>query len=288
MAKKFKCTVCGYIHEGDEAPATCPQCGHPREVFVEITEPGSGQSEAPKKGLNTNSNIYTIVYSTVLVIIVAFLLAFVSSALKKTQDANVAIDKQSQILASLNIREIPDVQDTFKKVITEGDFGSDVLKANIAGQEKLVIKLKGAGLWGPIGGYISINKDGKTVYGSFFNHESETAGLGARITEQWFQDSFKNKTIFGNDGTVVLSVYKEGKAPANAGADTYVDAITGATLTSNGVNEMLKQCIAQYADVIKSFAGGATAAADKNTPSTEDNENNENNKDINMVDQPIR
>ena len=56
--------------------------------------------------LNTNSNAYIIAYSCVMVVIVAFLLAFISSSLKPTQDVNVALDKKKQILAALNIRDL--------------------------------------------------------------------------------------------------------------------------------------------------------------------------------------
>ena len=76
--------------------------------------------ETKKKGLNTSSNLYTIVYSVVIVVIVAFLLAFVSSTLKPQQDENVALDKKKQILAALNIRDIDGAEatDKYNKVIT--------------------------------------------------------------------------------------------------------------------------------------------------------------------------
>ncbi len=200
--------------------------------------------------LNTNSNAYTIIYASVMVIIVAFLLAFVASALKPTQDKNVALDTKKQVLASLNVRDCEDVEAKYAEMLGEQDQNAEVL-TTVDGQH-LVVKVKGAGLWGPIWGWVSINKDGETVYGTFFNHEGETAGLGARITEQWFQDAFQNKKIF-NNGEVVLGVYKSGKAPSDITADNYVDAVTGATLTSNGVNDMLKQCLTDKKDAIEAF-----------------------------------
>ncbi|MBQ7156193.1 MAG: FMN-binding protein, partial [Bacteroidaceae bacterium] len=158
--------------------------------------------------MNTNSNAYTIIYASVMVIIVAFLLAFVASSLKETQDANVLRDTKSQILASLNIREVADVDAKYEEVIKgENEDGTKI--ALIDGEEKLVVPVKGAGLWGPLWGYVAINKDGQTVFGTFFNHESETAGLGARIKEQWFQELFQGKKIFDGD-EVVLGVYKKG------------------------------------------------------------------------------
>jgi Na+-transporting NADH:ubiquinone oxidoreductase subunit C len=209
--------------------------------------------------LNTNSNVYTIVYASVMVIIVAFLLAFVASSLKETQDANVARDVKGQILSSVNLRGEADVDGKYAEVITENENGT--FTANINGEEKLIVPLKGAGLWGPIWGYISVNKDGETVYGAFFNHEGETAGLGARIVEEWFQTGFNGKKIF-KDNEVALGVYKAGKAPSNLSADYVVDAVTGATLTSDGVRNMLQKCIAQYADAIKAFKGGESKSCD--------------------------
>ena len=203
--------------------------------------------------MNTNSNAYTIIYASVMVIIVAFLLAFVASSLKPTQDKNVALDTKKQVLASLNIRDCADVESEYAKVLGDQDQNAETLTANVDGEEKLVIKVKGAGLWGPIWGWISINKDGETVYGTYFNHEGETAGLGARITEQWFQDEFQGKKIFEGDN-VALGVYKSGKAPAGLSTEDYVvDAVTGATLTSNGVNDMIQQGLSSKKDAIESF-----------------------------------
>lgn len=202
--------------------------------------------------LNTNSNAYTIIYASVLVVIVAFLLAFVASALKETQDKNVALDTKKQILSALNLRDCADPEAEWAKVLGEQSQDAEVLEANIDGEQKLVVKVKGAGLWGPIWGWVAIDKDGETVYGTFFNHEGETAGLGALIKENKFQDSFKGKKIFA-DGNVALGVYKSGKAPATLSTDNYVDAVTGATLTSNGVNDMLQAGLAEKQAEIEAF-----------------------------------
>lgn len=230
--------------------------------------------------LNTNSNVYTIVYASVMVIIVAFLLAFVASALKEKQDANVAIDKKSQILASLNIRNVAteNVEAEYSKiVIADPIYGATVdmiaendgfkvankdIKADnrplyvceVEGTTKYVVPVKGAGLWGGISGYIALNDDCETVYGTYFTHESETAGLGARITEEWFQTSFNGKKIFANDNqeAVMLSVVKKGKE-GTLSKENFVDGVTGATLTCNGVDVMIKDGIKLYIDVIKSL-----------------------------------
>ncbi|MBR6202045.1 MAG: NADH:ubiquinone reductase (Na(+)-transporting) subunit C, partial [Bacteroidaceae bacterium] len=122
--------------------------------------------------------------------------------------------------------------------------------AEVDGETKMIVPVKGAGLWGGLWGYIAVNADGQTVYGTYFSHESETAGLGARIAEQWFQDSFKGKKIFaeGSD-EVALSVIKKGKE-GTLSPDNYVDGVTGATLTSNGVNDMIKSGREQYKDIL--------------------------------------
>ena len=228
-----------------------------------------------KKSLNTNSNNYTLLYSVVLVVVVAFLLAFVFQALKPTQDANVALDKKKQILYSLNIRNMSNEQafskykevvvadqilDAQGNVVAKGTQGgeNDGFKLNSAdfkagkyalyvckidGDTKYVIPVYGMGLWGAISGYIALNSDLSTVYGAYFNHEGETAGLGAEIKDNvsW-QEKFQNKKVRSSDGKeVVLSVMKN-----VVDTSCQVDAVTGATLTSDGVNNMLHDCLKEY------------------------------------------
>ena len=229
--------------------------------------------------MNTNKNSYTIVYATVMVVIVAFLLAFVSSALKPTQDKNVALDKKKQILAALNVRGLNDAQDIESKynecvmsdmivkadgsVVAEGksreNDGFKVENKNISanclpvyickvnGETKYVVPMTGRGLWGGLWGYMAINADLQTVYGAYFSHESETAGLGALIAEEKFQDQFKGKQLFANsnDSEIALTVVKNGKVEPEK-KNYQVDGITGATLTSNGVANMIHDGLQQY------------------------------------------
>lgn len=192
--------------------------------------------------LNTNSNAYIIIYSAVLVVVVAFLLAFMFKALKPLQDANVALDQKKQILYSLNIRGLDgnEAEAKYAEVVkNEGEKdGQKYYLCEIDGEDILVVSLKGMGLWGGISGYIAIHGDeSPTVYGAYFNHESETAGLGAEIKDsQTWQEKFIGKKVFV-DGTqdVALSVVKKVEDP-----ETQVDCVTGATLTSIGVNDMIK------------------------------------------------
>ena len=197
--------------------------------------------------LNTNSNAYIIVYSAILVVIVAFLLAFVYQALKPMQDANVALDVKKQILYSLNIRDLDgaEAEAKYAEVVKEEaeKDGQKYYLCEIDGENILVVSLKGMGLWGGISGFISIHGDeSPTVYGAYFNHESETAGLGAEIKDsQAWQEKFIGKKVFvdGSDThEVALSVVKKVEDPS-----TQVDCVTGATLTSNGVDDMIKTCL---------------------------------------------
>jgi Na+-transporting NADH:ubiquinone oxidoreductase subunit C len=204
------------------------------------------------------------------VVVVAFLLAFVFQALKPMQDANVALDVKKQILNSLNLRGL-DGQEAEQKYaeVVVSEVEKDGVKyygCKIDGQTKYVFPLKGMGLWGGISGYVSIDEDGK-VYGAYFNHESETAGLGAEIKDsQEWQEKFIGKKIYDEQGNVVLSVVKKVEDP-----ETQVDCVTGATLTSNGVDAMLKDCLKAAAqnmlkagkDCCKDAAEHACEHADK-------------------------
>ena len=217
--------------------------------------------------MNTNSNSYTIIYAAVMVVIVAFLLAFVSSALKEKQDQNVELDTKKQILYSLNVRNISDADAEYQKYIErdcvinsdgtltdytgkfvtgfEKDAKSNgnyhVFVAKVDGQTKYILPVYGAGLWGAIWGYVALNDDKDTVYGTYFSHASETPGLGAEIATETFQNSFISKKVL-DAGKVALSVVKNGQARG----DNQVDGISGGTMTSNGVDAMLRDCLGNY------------------------------------------
>ena len=190
--------------------------------------------------LNTNSNSYIIIYSAILVVIVAFLLAFVYQALKPMQDANVALDIKKQILYSLNIRGLDgaEAEAKYAEVVKDEKEAGNKLyyECEIDGQKKYVFPLKGMGLWGGISAFIA-----------YFNHESETAGLGAEIKDsQAWQEKFQGKKIYSDDGQLAIGVVKNVENPASE-----VDCVTGATLTSNGVSDMLREGLKQYITNLK-------------------------------------
>lgn len=237
--------------------------------------------------MNTNKNSYTLIYATVMVVIVALTLAIVSSSLKAKQDENKRLDKMKQILSSLNVdlegKSVSDVYGSFVKeeivvnangeVVTSPKtvaFSIDIKKelskalearelpvyiAEVDGERKYIFSLYGAGLWGPIWGYIALNADRNTVYGTYFSHASETPGLGAEISLPKFQQQFAGKKIMNESNSFVSIVIL--KAGQNVDGIDKVDAISGGTITSKGVEDMLKNCIGQYEMYLKLTEGGA-------------------------------
>lgn len=224
--------------------------------------------------MNTNSNTYTIIYASVMVVIVAFLLAFVNSSLKETQNKNVELDTKKQILSALNIKDVKDAEAKYAEVVKadlivaqDGSVSKNedafvtsyekeakekgrnhIFQCEVEGQVKYVIPVYGAGLWGSIWGYVALNDDKDTVFGVYFSHASETPGLGAEISSAHFQEQFSGKKVF-EGSEIALGVEKNGKVekPANQ-----VDGISGGTITSKGVDAMLKGCFANYTKFLTS------------------------------------
>ena len=275
-ANKYVCKVCGYVHEGNEAPSVCPLCKAGASEFDAV--------KAPKKGLDTNSDVYAIIYSAVVVVIVAFLLAGVSSLLSPKQIDNIRLDKKKQILASLNIKNQADAAKVYDEVIkadpvvniqgavvTENggfEVANDAVNddnlplyiAEVDGAKKYIIPMTGNGLWGGIWGYLALNDDCNTIYGVYFSHAGETPGLGAEIASDKFQSRFPGRVVY-RDGQVVLSVVKK-----VADESVEVNAVSGATITCNGVDDMLKRKLAPYntylENCVKTNVEPATAEAE--------------------------
>ena len=270
-ANKYVCKVCGYVHEGNEAPSVCPLCKAGASEFDAV--------KAPKKGLDTNSDVYAIIYSAVVVVIVAFLLAGVSSLLSPKQQDNIRLDKKKQILASLNIKNQADAAKVYDEVIKadpvvnaqgavmaeNGGFevANDAVAddnlplyiAEVDGAKKYIIPMTGNGLWGGIWGYLALNDDCNTIYGVYFSHQGETPGLGAEIASDKFQSRFPGRVVY-RDGEVVLSVVKK-----VADESVEVNAVSGATITCNGVNDMLKRKLAPYSTYLENCVKNVEPAA---------------------------
>ena len=234
--------------------------------------------------MNTQGNLYTFVYASVMVIVVAAILSFLAISLKPFQEANEKNEKMQNILSSVGIESTADDAEViYKKYITEsfvinikgekekGDAFTINLKEEFAGNAEamklplfvctqedgsrnIIVPLLGKGLWGPVWGYMSFEKDYNTVYGAVFDHKGETPGLGADINQSWFEDPFKGKTIFNEAGKFVsITTHKGGKGAAIAAGDTEhgVDAISGGTITSKGLEAMVKDCLGNYETYFK-------------------------------------
>lgn len=246
--------------------------------------------------MNTNGNAYTVIYTTVVVALVAAILAFVSISLKPKQDANIKAETISQMLTaaqfytkdecsamgndkvleaySQNIKEAYTINLDGSKV---RDLNTDVknielqdgLKAqdknikggksadlpvyvfNKDGKSVTVIPVYGAGLWGPIWGYIALDEDLQTIVGAYFDHDSETPGLGAKIKDDpSFRARFVGKKINVADDPAFSIV----KAGVNADPEYSVDAITGATMTSKGLGAAIASWIKAYTPFLSSAA----------------------------------
>ena len=228
--------------------------------------------------MNTNSNTYTVIYSTVLVVVVAAVLAFAAMYLKPKQDDNIKKDTVSQILTAAGIETTEDSDilqiyaDSIEKAILvkmDGEVAkalnttakecvvygtSDLKKQTVAADaDKLlpvyifkngttVIPCYGAGLWGPIWGYIGLDNDLNTIKKACFGHKGETPGLGAKITDEpaVFADKFTSKVI--GAGEIKFEVAKN----VDADAASAVNAISGATITSQSVGKAVNQWLGFY------------------------------------------
>jgi len=230
--------------------------------------------------MNVNSNGYTYTFATVMVILVAVLLSAASLGLKSKQENNVKQEKMQSILSSVGVQVdrsgAEEVYNTvIEKVLTikggevvsedrETGFSIDMATAikssnmdrevplyvaNKDGQTYYIVPLRGKGLWGPVWGFVSLESDGNTVVGANFGHKSETPGLGAEITTPMFTDQFPGKKISEAGMFQSISVVKKG----TSSGDYAVDGISGGTITSNGVNDMLADCLAPYAEYFKNI-----------------------------------
>ncbi len=263
--------------------------------------------------MNTNSNIYTVIYTTVIVVVVAALLAFVSQSLKGRQDANEKAETISQMLTAAQYgskAELDKLGNTAKlekyaqeiekalvidmqgNVVRELEgievYGPKELKrqnynikggSNKTGEPELpvfefkngitVVPVYGAGLWGPVWGYIAFEKpvDGSiAIKGAYFDHESETAGLGARIKDDpAFQAEFVGEKPDFNSENIFEIV--KGGSPKNADGsevtDNKIDAISGATMTSNGLADAINTWLGAYVSHFKACSAQTEVPAEE-------------------------
>ena len=229
--------------------------------------------------MNRDSNLYTFLFATIMVFVVATVLAFTSQSLKDLQSENVRKEKMQNILSTVGITTDRDgAEELFNKYIEDQlaiqndgsiDASVDVFNnvklslelkknpkdqdfplyvANIESEKYYIIPIRGNGLWNAIYGYISIKEDLNTIKGVVFDHIGETAGLGAEITQDWFIERFVDEKLFDiNNNLVGIKVSKTNNDPNNTDKNDHeVDAISGATITGDGVTDMIKERLEHY------------------------------------------
>jgi Na+-transporting NADH:ubiquinone oxidoreductase subunit C len=224
------------------------------------------------------SNRYIFIFSAVMVIAVATLLAMAATMLQPRQQKNLEIDKKKSMLESIGIESTAETAESlYDKYITEsyvlnskGEKVEGVDAFNVVlkdeqkkpleeqylpvfkavpddGEKVIIIPMEGKGLWGPVWGYLSLRSDMNTVYGATFDHKGETPGLGAEINTTPFESMFIGKKLFEADKFVSIGVLKGG---AKDDDPHNVDAISGGTITSKGLEKMVADCIAKYNDYL--------------------------------------
>ena len=229
--------------------------------------------------MSRDSNLYTFLFVGIMIVGIASILAYTSQTLKPMQDENVKNEKMQNILSTVGINvSREEAEKSYKKYIVEelalkidGSINENInpftdlnlakeLKkdyedqhfplyvAEINSEKYYIIELRGTGLWDAIWGYISLKSDFNTVNGVSFDHKGETAGLGAEITKDWFKESFKDEKIFNSDGELVgITVLKGNNDPNNIDKDDHeVDAISGYTITGDGVTDMIYERVNNY------------------------------------------
>jgi Na+-transporting NADH:ubiquinone oxidoreductase subunit C len=224
------------------------------------------------------SNRYIFIFSSVMVIAVATLLSLAATLLQPRQQKNLEIEKKKSMLESIGIAsthtttevlynkyikesfvlnskgEVIDGVDAFKVVLNleqkkplEQQYLPVFNAAPDDGEKVIILPVEGKGLWGPIYGYISLKSDMNTIYGVTFDHKGETPGLGAEINTTPFESMFTGKKLYEADKFVSIGVIKRG---VKSDDPHNVDAISGGTITSKGLEKMLLDCIGKYNDYL--------------------------------------
>ncbi len=242
---------------------------------------------------NTETNKYTILFATGMVIIVGSLLAFTASSLAPNIDVNKRLEKQQNILYAMGINEnegssanfvstdkAPELFKTYIKeqvIIQGGNITSsedayliDVKKqqanAKAGIDRKLplfigkkedktyyIAPIRGKGLWDAIWAYVAMDEN-MVIQGAYFDHKAETPGLGANIKERFFMDDFIGEHLMEDGVFKGIAVSKSNADPKNNDKTDYeVDAIAGATITGDGVAAMIKSELKLYVPYFKSL-----------------------------------
>ena len=203
--------------------------------------------------MKTFSNRYVFLYSAALVAVSALILTLVSTSLKPRQERNREVEKKQMILKAAGIvATTKDAEELYAENIREVNLlDRDSLPAYLY-ETSCIIPVQGTGLWGPIWGYICFD-EGWVIYGAVFDHKGETPGLGGEIATDAFAQRFIGKSCTDSLFTEFVPIVL--KKQADPDSPHEVDAISGGTMTSNGITAMLETCLSKYKDYMLINAG---------------------------------
>ena len=224
-----------------------------------------------------HSNRYTLIFAMAITIVLAFFLSLADSSLKEKYEKNVEVDIRKNILISLGfsptdvlLMNNENVESIFQNSIVgfvvdnsgsivDNKFPQDIdpnvdlnlypiykrVSNNIT--EGYSIPISGKGLWGTMFGYFSIEPDGSTAKGITFYQHIETPGLGGEVDKPWFQNNFVGKRFVDENGTLIgIQTVKGQVDDTSKEAYHLVDGISGATMTSRGLNQFLLKDLKLY------------------------------------------
>lgn len=236
----------------------------------------------------TDSNGYTLGFLAIMVVVVGGMLALISSALKPTIDGNIKLDTRKKIMKA--ILSLPQEEESSTltasfvnneydskikgflinyegNVVEETipatyDFRKEMKNKSKTWEEKIypiyeyksdgksvyVIQMLGLGLWDEVSGYVALENDKQTIKGVAFDHVGETPGLGAEMVKHKFTDQFKDQSLFNDAGEYDFEVYKAGKKPKDGKG---VDGLAGATITTDGVDDMIRNTVSNYYNFLR-------------------------------------
>jgi len=226
-----------------------------------------------------SSNAKTFIFAAVLCVVCSYLLTFAATFLKPFQEANALADKQKNVMKVLNLLEDgkkysnADIQSLFNQnvksvfitedgqIVSEATESTSPIYLKIQNEQLVsyAVPISGYGLWSTLYGFFALEADGNTVAGITFYEHGETPGLGAECEKPWFQNNFVGKQISNKDNEFVSISIAKSAVPADTPPEKkrrMVDGISGATITSKGIETFIKKDLERYEPFSKRLRDG--------------------------------
>jgi len=206
-----------------------------------------------------SSNAKTFIFAAVLCVVCSYLLTFAATFLKPFQEANALADKQKNVMKVLNLLEDGKKEDG--QIVSEATESTSPIYLKIQNEQLVsyAVPISGYGLWSTLYGFFALEADGNTVAGITFYEHGETPGLGAECEKPWFQNNFVGKQISNKDNEFVSISIAKSAVPADTPPEKkrrMVDGISGATITSKGIETFIKKDLERYEPFSKRLRDG--------------------------------